>query len=491
MNEDDGTNDPPSYTPSEGESKGGDPCLNVNNDVNDDDVPVAEEEEDDILWQIGRQSLDLSRLAKLYDQGFELAGAANDASEKLSDYELSAGLWSQAVDTFVKAAEIEPDQRKVALLEQQVSMFMTRLSTLKEQLHSKQQADAAAATAAAAAAGAATSAAATSAAHISNAAAVSEMNSKLQSAQFFLEQAMVSDERNDDKESLLLLYEKAAGMYLQLSRMDAGLMDQVTRNSYLKRTSDILDRMEQLKCGTRLSEKERGESKQPATTSPRKNGGGSGSGGSGSGGSGSGGSGSGGGGRRGTPSGARLTDAEKRVVATSSRINGRIYLPWLGSLEAGERFTTSKPYVDPDGLLQLSAKQHKHLKGWARPSEFMGGTSGEPTMIKLISPYTIRQELVTDCSFVSSLCIAASYERRSGKQVRVLLFVVCLLFVCCLLLFVEIFGLDSSLTHVSMYMHLSLSLFLPTLSSSAYHVHHLPTKSQGYTSIQSLWKVHG
>ena len=460
MNEDNGTNDPPSYTSSEGESKGGDPCLNVNNDNNDNndddddnDVPVAEE--DDILWQIGRQSLDLSRLAKLYDQGFELAGAANDASEKLSDYELSAGLWSQAVDTFVKAAEIEPDQRKVALLEQQVSMFMTRLSTLKEKLHSKQQADAAAATGAAAAAGAATPAAATSAAHISNAAAVSEMNSKLQSAQFFLEQAMVSDERNDDKESLLLLYEKAAGMYLQLSRMDAGLMDQATRNSYLKRTSDILDRMEQLKCGTRLSEKERGESKQPATTSPRKNGGGGsgsggsgsgggGSGGGGSGGGGSGGGGSGGGGRRGSPSGARLTDAEKRVVATSSRINGRIYLPWLGSLEAGERFTTSKPYVDPDGLLQLSAKQHKHLKGWARPSEFMGGTSGEPTMIKLISPYTIRQELVTDCSFVSSLCIAASYERRSGKQVRVLLFVVCcLLFVvCCCLCLCLLFFLD-------------------------------------------------
>jgi calpain-7 len=412
---------PPPYTPTnvstptpESESKG-DPYLNVSpTPGDDDDIPVADipvaEEDDDSLWQHGdeRQSLDLSRLAKLYDQGFELAGAANDASEKLRDYELSAGLWSQAVDTFVKAAEIEPDQRKVALLEQQVSQFMTKLSKLKEQTDSKQQAAAA---------------------------AVSEMNGKLQSAQFYLEQAMVADERGDENEPLML-YEKAAGLYLQLSRMDAGLMDQATRTSYLKRTSDILDRMEQLKNGTK-SKGESNETKQPATNSPaaaaatsppqkgvggggsgdsRSGGGGSGGGGSGGGGSGGGGSG-GGGGRKGRPSGKRLTDAEKRVVATSSRINGRIYLPWLGSLEAGERFTTSKPYVDPDGLLQLSAKQRKHLKGWARPSEFMGGASGEPTMIKLISPYTIRQELVTDCSFVSSLCIAASYERRSGKQV--------------------------------------------------------------------------
>jgi calpain-7 len=40
----------------------------------------------------------------------------------------------------------------------------------------------------------------------------------------------------------------------------------------------------------------------------------------------------------------------------------------------------------------------------------------EPRMISVISPYSITQELVTDCSFVSSLCIAAAYERRRNKQ---------------------------------------------------------------------------
>ena len=38
-------------------------------------------------------------------------------------------------------------------------------------------------------------------------------------------------------------------------------------------------------------------------------------------------------------------------------------------------------------------------------------------MYHTISPYTIKQTLVTDCSFIASLCIAASYERRFRKRV--------------------------------------------------------------------------
>lgn len=63
--------------------------------------------------------------------------------------------------------------------------------------------------------------------------------------------------------------------------------------------------------------------------------------------------------------------------------------------------------------LGLSDKQQSALAGWRRPSEFM---TKEPRMISVISPYSITQELVTDCSFVSSLCIAAAYERRRNKQ---------------------------------------------------------------------------
>ena len=66
-------------------------------------------------------------------------------------------------------------------------------------------------------------------------------------------------------------------------------------------------------------------------------------------------------------------------------------------------------------------------QGWARPSQALalqarnGGNGNpnpnpKPAMIRSISPYNIEQELVTDCSFVSSLCIASAYERRFRKQ---------------------------------------------------------------------------
>jgi len=78
-----------------------------------------------------------------------------------------------------------------------------------------------------------------------------------------------------------------------------------------------------------------------------------------------------------------------------------------------EVFKLPTPFEDPDGLLALSPKQRKHLGGWKRPSEFM---KGEPKMIHMISPNTITQDLVSDCSFVASLCITADYERRFKKQ---------------------------------------------------------------------------
>ena len=37
-------------------------------------------------------------------------------------------------------------------------------------------------------------------------------------------------------------------------------------------------------------------------------------------------------------------------------------------------------------------------------------------MISNISPYTIRQQYVTDCSFISSLCICALFEKRFRKR---------------------------------------------------------------------------
>ena len=109
-----------------------------------------------------------------------------------------------------------------------------------------------------------------------------------------------------------------------------------------------------------------------------------------------------------------FTDAEKSVLKASSIINGHLFQPWL-SVDLRERFSFSEPFTDPDGLLKLSKKQAQYLCGWGRPSQFIprGAT---PKMIGIVSPNAIRQELVTDCSFVSSLCIAASFERRFRKR---------------------------------------------------------------------------
>lgn len=42
-----------------------------------------------------------------------------------------------------------------------------------------------------------------------------------------------------------------------------------------------------------------------------------------------------------------------------------------------------------------------------------------PKLIHLISSTSLVQDIVTDCSFVASLCVAAAYERKFKKQVGI------------------------------------------------------------------------
>jgi calpain-7 len=64
------------------------------------------------------------------------------------------------------------------------------------------------------------------------------------------------------------------------------------------------------------------------------------------------------------------------------------------------------PFFDKDGLLKLSEKQKSRLKGWMRPTEFCS----EPTLIDKIDSGTIKQNLVSDCSFVASLAISVKFD---------------------------------------------------------------------------------
>jgi len=110
--------------------------------------------------------------------------------------------------------------------------------------------------------------------------------------------------------------------------------------------------------------------------------------------------------------GSKLTPHEIEVLKQSSVINGRTFLPWL-DVDLSERFSYPEMFTDPDGLLALSAKQIQKLGGWKRPSQLMAA----PRMVYLISSTSIIQDVVTDCSFVASLCVSAAYERKFRKQV--------------------------------------------------------------------------
>lgn len=109
-----------------------------------------------------------------------------------------------------------------------------------------------------------------------------------------------------------------------------------------------------------------------------------------------------------------LTEREIYVLRQSSSVNGKIYMPWLPNEEEQERFRFDKPFCDPDGQIQMSPSQIAAGAEWRRPTEFI--TEGKPVMIQAVDPLSIRQHLVSDCSFVCSLCIAAAFEAKFKKR---------------------------------------------------------------------------
>uniref|UniRef100_A0A914VRZ6 Calpain catalytic domain-containing protein n=1 Tax=Plectus sambesii TaxID=2011161 RepID=A0A914VRZ6_9BILA len=105
------------------------------------------------------------------------------------------------------------------------------------------------------------------------------------------------------------------------------------------------------------------------------------------------------------------TKEELAVLRATSTINGRQYVPFM-AVDLNERFAYPVPFSDKDGLLALAAKQKSRLKDWMRPDEYVE----TPKIIDHIDSGTIKQTVVSDCSFIASLAIAARYERRYGKR---------------------------------------------------------------------------
>jgi calpain-7 len=123
-----------------------------------------------------------------------------------------------------------------------------------------------------------------------------------------------------------------------------------------------------------------------------------------------------------------LTETEIAVLKRSSLIASGLFLPWSDADAQKLSEDAQKPsislWTDPDGYQKLSDKQRARFHKWARPSEIAlmrrkkGITSSllKPVMVKAITPYTIQQKYVTDCSFIASLCICAAFERRFDRK---------------------------------------------------------------------------
>ncbi|CAG0887662.1 unnamed protein product [Cyprideis torosa] len=111
--------------------------------------------------------------------------------------------------------------------------------------------------------------------------------------------------------------------------------------------------------------------------------------------------------------GEGYTKQEIETLRSTSVINSRTYVPFM-DVDLKERFAFPLPFTDKDGLLSLSPKQKSKLARWARPEEFCSST---PKLIEVINPFSIKQTVVSDCSFVASLAITALYERRFRQRV--------------------------------------------------------------------------
>eukprot|EP00049_Salpingoeca_infusionum_P011094 m.191191 g.191191 ORF g.191191 m.191191 type:complete len:931 (-) comp14835_c1_seq5:97-2889(-) len=102
--------------------------------------------------------------------------------------------------------------------------------------------------------------------------------------------------------------------------------------------------------------------------------------------------------------GGSITRQELEVLKATSTVNRKLYLPFVDADEHENLYGLGR-FTDPEGKLALSPKQ----KGatWARPEEF----AHSPTIVTE-GMSKVVQTVVSDCSFVSSLAVAADFERK-------------------------------------------------------------------------------
>ena len=99
----------------------------------------------------------------------------------------------------------------------------------------------------------------------------------------------------------------------------------------------------------------------------------------------------------------------------SSLIASGLFMPWSDDEistfpffrdEINKQPSSSLSWTDPDGRLKLSPLQQTNFFKWARPSQIVQMKKSrfykkKIKMVHSISPYSIRQKYVTDCSFIA------------------------------------------------------------------------------------------
>ncbi|XP_073955964.1 calpain-7-like [Choristoneura fumiferana] len=108
------------------------------------------------------------------------------------------------------------------------------------------------------------------------------------------------------------------------------------------------------------------------------------------------------------------TDEEKEVLRMTSNINNNCFLPFM-DIDLSEKFQYAIPFEDRASELKLSSKQASEFDRWVRPHEICS----DPKMIvnEHVDCFSIKQTIVSDCSFVASLAVSALYERRFNKKI--------------------------------------------------------------------------
>jgi len=198
-------------------------------------------------------------------------------------------------------------------------------------------------------------------------------------AQSVLDEAIDLDQQKQHSDAISK-YKNAATLFLDGLKMNESLISKEEKTKYREKVSTMVGRCELL---TALIEKQK---KEAAT---RVNSG---------------------------VANESLSQKEIRVLRSSSFIRNLELMPWIPADCTSIRVDDedSDMFKDPTGLLPLSEKQKSKFGKWKRIRNI--ASKGKPQIVSLVTPYSITQTLISDCSFVSSITVTALYEKIFRKK---------------------------------------------------------------------------